>query len=100
MSEFENGYDNAAFLLGSGGVLYLVWLSSTVIGRTIGSAIDDPTRWGLDFAFTAVFLSLLVALWKGKSDLFPWAVAAIVAVLDAHWLPGRWYILLGDWQAA
>jgi len=25
----------------------------------------------------------------------PWIVAAIVAAAAAHWLPGKWYILLG-----
>jgi predicted branched-subunit amino acid permease len=42
-----------------------------------------------------MFLALLVGLWKGKADLLPWIVAALVAVAAAHWLPGKWYILLG-----
>ena len=95
MSEFDKGKRNAAFLLGSGLVLFIAWVGSTVVGRMLGSLVHDPARWGLDFAFTAVFLSLLVGLWKGKSDLLPWIVAAIVAVAVAHWLPGKWYILLG-----
>lgn len=95
MSEFDTGKRNAAFLLGSGLVLYAEWLVSTVTGRVLGNVVHDPARFGLDFAFTAVFLSLLVGLWKGKSDLLPWIVAAIVAVVSAHFLPGKWYILLG-----
>ncbi|GCE24272.1 AzlC family ABC transporter permease [Dictyobacter kobayashii] len=96
MSKFDAGQNNAAFLLGSGLMLYLFWTTSTVIGRTVGNMIvQDPARWGLDFAFTAVFLALLVPLWKGKSYLVPWLVAAGVAVLAAHFLPGKWYILLG-----
>jgi len=95
MGEFEKGEPNAAFLLGSGLVLYVAWLSSTVLGRVLGNVVHDPARFGLDFAFTAVFLSLLVGLWKGKSDLLPWIVAGIVAVVSTHLLPGKWYILLG-----
>ncbi len=95
MSEFDKGKRNAAFLLGSGLVLYGAWLSSTVIGRVLGDVVHDPARFGLDFAFTAVFLSLLVGLWKGKSDLLPWIIAGIVAVVSAHLFPGKWYILLG-----
>jgi 4-azaleucine resistance transporter AzlC len=95
MGEFAKGKRNAAFLLGSGLVLYVAWVGSTVVGRTLGDVVHDPARFGLDFAFTAVFLSLLVGLWKGKSDLLPWVVAAIVAVAAAHVLPGKWYILLG-----
>lgn len=58
-------------------------------------ALNDPSQWGLDFVFTAMFLALLVGLWKGKADLLPWIVAALAAVAAAHWLPGKWYILLG-----
>ena len=95
MGEFAKGKRNAAFLLGSGLVLYVAWVGSTVAGRTLGDVVHDPARFGLDFAFTAVFLSLLVGFWKGKSDLLPWVVAAVVAVTAAHFLPGKWYILLG-----
>ena len=95
MSDFAAGGRDMAFLLGSGITLFVAWVSSTVIGHALGSTIQDPAQWGLDFAFTAVFLALLIGMWKGKSDLLPWAVAAIVAVAAAHWLPGKWYILLG-----
>ncbi|HEY5006018.1 MAG TPA: AzlC family ABC transporter permease [Ktedonobacteraceae bacterium] len=95
MSKFSQGESNAALLLGSGLVLCAAWVSSTVVGRLLGNIVHDPERWGLDFAFTAVFLALLVPLWKGKSNLLPWIVAAIVAVAAAYWLPGKWYILLG-----
>jgi branched chain amino acid efflux pump len=95
MGEFAQGKRNAAFLLGSGLVLYVAWVGSTVIGRTLGDVVHDPASFGLDFAFTAVFLSLLVGLWKGKADLIAWVAAAIVAVAAAHVLPGKWYILLG-----
>lgn len=95
MSDFAKGGRDAGFLLGSGFILYIAWISSAVIGRTVGAWIQNPAQWGLDFAFTAVFLALLVGMWKGKSNLLPWAVAAVVAVAAAHVLPGKWYILLG-----
>ena len=95
MSDFAAGGRDMAFLLGSGMTLFVAWVSSAVIGHALGSSVQDPAQWGLDFAFTAVFLALLAGMWKGKSDLLPWAVAAIVAVAAAHWLPGKWYILLG-----
>lgn len=95
MSDFAKGGRDAGFLFGSGFILYLAWVSSSVIGRTVGAWIQNPAHWGLDFAFTAVFTALLVGMWKGKSNLLPWVVAAVVAVAAAHWLPGKWYILLG-----
>jgi 4-azaleucine resistance transporter AzlC len=86
---------DCAFLLGSGLLLALAWLSGTIIGHLAGAAVKNPAQWGLDFAFVAVFAALLVGMWKGKGDLLPWIVAAMVAVAAAHWLPGEWYILLG-----
>jgi predicted branched-subunit amino acid permease len=59
--------------------------------------IPDPTSWGLDFAFVAVFLALLVSLGQGKDvrALLPWGVAAIVAIATHRLLPGNCYVLLG-----
>ena len=95
MGEFAKGRRDAAFLLGGGLLMWVAWTGSTLIGGVFGSAVEDPARWGLDFSFTAVFLALVCGMWKGKSDLLPWTVAAAVAVAAHHWLPGQWYILLG-----
>ncbi|HLW03378.1 MAG TPA: AzlC family ABC transporter permease [Ktedonobacterales bacterium] len=95
MGYFKAGGRNGAFLLGSSLVLTLTWLGGTVIGHLAGAAVQNPAAWGFDFAFVAVFVALLVGMWKGKGDLLPWAVAAVVAIAAARWLPGEWYILLG-----
>ena len=94
-NELLNGKANGAFLLGSGLLMFVAWLGATLTGRLLGTAIADPARWGLDFAFTAVFVALLAGQWRGNADLLPWAVAALVAVLAERWLPGTWYIVLG-----
>lgn len=70
-------------------------MAATVTGRLAGAAIPDPETWGLDFAFTAVFISLLAGLWKGKGDIPPWTVAAVAALAANHFLPGKWYIVIG-----
>ncbi len=89
------GRGTVAFLVGSGVCSWIAWTSSTLVGRLLGSVIDDPTRYGLDFAFTATFLALLLGMWKGKGDLVPWIVAALVAIAAARILPGNWYIIIG-----
>jgi 4-azaleucine resistance transporter AzlC len=95
MGEFAKGRRDAAFLIGGGLLDLLVWTGSTFVGCAFGGAVEDPSRWGLDFAFTAVFLALISGMWKGSSNMLPWTVAAVVAVAAHHWLPGQWYILLG-----
>ena len=57
--------------------------------------MDDPARWGLDFVFCAAFLALLAGMYRGRSDIPAWIVAALAAVAAARWLPGKWYILVG-----
>ncbi len=98
MGEFARGSRNGAFLLGSGIAAFIGWVGSTIVGQLIGSALNeqDLAKWGLDFAFTAVFIALLAGLWKGKADLLPWAVAAAIAIATYLALPDtKWYIVLG-----
>lgn len=95
MTEFAKGSRNGAFLLGSGIAAFAGWVGATIVGQLAGTALQHPEDWGLDFAFTAVFVALLAGLWKGRRDILPWAVAAVVAIVASVWLPGKWYILLG-----
>ncbi|EGB13673.1 AzlC family protein [Pseudodesulfovibrio mercurii] len=91
----SRGKSDLGFLLGSGLLIWAAWMGATITGRLAGAVIPDPEAFGLDFAFTAVFLSLLAGLWKGKGDIPPWAVAAITALVVHHFLPGKWYIVIG-----
>ena len=95
MREFVRGGRNVGFFIGSGVAIFCAWVGATATGFTIGGAIRDPAELGLDFAFTAVFISLLVGLWRGRRDFVPWLVAALVAVAAARYLPGKWYIVMG-----
>lgn len=95
MGELRSGSRQGAFLLGSGLAIWSFWVVATVVGATAGSVVEDPARFGLDFALTAVFLTIAVELWEGTSTLAPWLAAGSVAVLTQHLLPGRWYILCG-----
>jgi len=95
MGELRSGSGRGAFLLGSGLAIWTFWVLATLLGATAGGVIDDPARFGLDFVLTAVFLTLAVDLWEGRSSLLPWACAAVVAAVSAHHLPGYWYVLCG-----
>jgi 4-azaleucine resistance transporter AzlC len=47
-------------LVGAGVLLYTAWLAGTVAGVAAGGALGDPEDLGLDAAFPALFLALLV----------------------------------------
>lgn len=49
-------------LVGAGGVLWPAWVGGTALGAFGGELIGDPERLGLDAAFPALFLALLVPL--------------------------------------
>lgn len=100
MQELRSGNPTGAFLLGSGLAIWVFWVIATVIGATAGGVIDDPATYGLDFMLTAVFITIAVGLWEGRSDLLPWLVAAGIAVGTSQLLPGEWYILFGGLAGA
>lgn len=77
------GGRDRAFLAGAGLALTLPWVAGTVVGQLAGARLPDPTRWGLDVAFTAALIGLLVPLWRGKIDLLPWTAAGVVSILWA-----------------
>jgi 4-azaleucine resistance transporter AzlC len=90
-----SGRDTAGFFLGAGLLLWFTWLAVSLAGRLAGAAIADPVSLGLDFAFTATFIALLLGMWRGKGDLLPWLVAALVAVATTRLVEGEWHILAG-----
>jgi 4-azaleucine resistance transporter AzlC len=95
MAEAQKGRPSAAYYFGAAILCFTTWAVSPLAGRLIGSFVDDPVKYGLDFAFTATFLALLFGLWKGKLDLIPWGIAALVAIATSMLVPGNWYIVAG-----
>jgi 4-azaleucine resistance transporter AzlC len=74
---------------------YVTWLLATLAGAWLGSAIGDPRALGLDFAFTAVFIVLVVGFWKGRETGIVLAVSGLAAVAVHTLVPGAWYIAAG-----
>ncbi|KKB09492.1 AzlC family ABC transporter permease [Devosia chinhatensis] len=95
VAAMARGGGSVAFLMGGGVLAWVSWMSTNLIGYGLGSTIDDPSRWGLDFAFTATFLALLLGMWRGKGDILPWLVAALAAIATAQHVEGNWHILVG-----
>lgn len=83
------------FLFGGGLCIFFTWFTGTLLGYNLGEFISNPSTYGLDFAFVAIFTALTVNMYKGNSDLIPWTLAALTAVLCEHYLPGKFYIVIG-----
>ena len=95
VAALREGSTRGAYLLGSGVVLWLLWIASTVAGATAGDLVGDPAQYGLDFVVTALFLTLAAGFWEGRESLRPWVAAAAVALAIDALAPGQWYILGG-----
>ncbi len=95
MARFHKEKITPYFLLGGGICVQAAWCGGTMAGHRLGAVISNPEQFGLDFAFVAVFTALVFSFWKGKQDLFPWLVTALLAIATEKLVPGKWYILVG-----
>jgi 4-azaleucine resistance transporter AzlC len=82
ISSRGGGRFDRRLLLGAGLLLYLAWVGGTAVGVAGGQALGDPNDLGLDGAFPALFLALLVPqLVGGRERLAALAGAAIALAL-------------------
>ena len=95
LREREEGRGDAAFLMGSGFVLWLVWIGATIAGHAFGRVLGDPTRFGIDFMLAAFFAAMAVIFVRKSDAILPLVVGAIVAIVVQRLTEGPWYILAG-----
>lgn len=74
------GRFDRGLLLGAGLVLYLTWVLTTAVGAVAGDLLGDPERLGLDAAFPALFLALLVPQVRSRTTLAAALGGAAVAL--------------------
>lgn len=106
MHEYEAGYRDAGYVLGSGVAMFVPWIGGTLVGHLLAGNVPNPAAFGLDFMLVAFAAAIGMVLWRGKSDLWPAAAAGLAGWL-VYWLvPGAWYIvaagiaggLMGAWR--
>jgi 4-azaleucine resistance transporter AzlC len=68
-------------LIGAGATLWISWVGGTLAGGLVGSALGDPNRLGLDGAFPALFLALLVPQVRSRRAVAAALGGAAIAVL-------------------
>lgn len=84
-----------AYFLGLGIPMYVTWNTATAVGAVLGRSFGDPAAIGIDFAFSALFISLLMGFWKGSRTGAVLITSAVVAAAAKHFIPGAWYIVIG-----
>lgn len=84
-----------AYYAGLAGLLYANWVCWTIAGAIVGPAMENPAAWGFDFAFTAIFLGLIVGFWRGRGTAFVMAVSAAAAVMTEAAAGGVWHVIVG-----
>ncbi|HYV87723.1 MAG TPA: AzlC family ABC transporter permease [Candidatus Polarisedimenticolia bacterium] len=84
-----------AYYFGQSLPFWVSWVFWSTMGNILGSTIADPSRYGFDYAFVAVFLVILFGFCRNRSRLIPIVVSAATAVIAWKLLPSVWYIFIG-----
>lgn len=76
--------------------LFVCWQLASVAGTVFGSLIREPEKFGLDFAFPAIFIALALGFWKGARRSGPVLLASAAVAVAVHaTVPGAWYVIAG-----
>jgi 4-azaleucine resistance transporter AzlC len=86
MAQGDRGKARAAFWT-CGLALFLTWNCGTLLGALIGQVIGDPSRFGMDAAFPAAMLALILPALKDKVTLRVALLGAAIAVATTPILP-------------
>ena len=81
------GTFDADRLVGAGIVLWSAWVGGTIVGAIGGEALGDPNRLGLDAAFPALFLALLVSQLTGRGAVTAAILGAAIAIALTPFTP-------------
>jgi 4-azaleucine resistance transporter AzlC len=87
LSRRADGSYDRNFLIGAGMVMYCTWVGGTALGALIGDALGDPKRYGLDAAFPALFLALLVPQVRTRPALGAAVVGGFIALVLIPFVP-------------
>ena len=82
-----DGRFNPRVLLGAGATLYGAWVAGTALGVAFGDVIGDPSTWGLDAAFPALFLALLVPQLRDRRAVGAAVLGAAIALTLTPFTP-------------
>jgi 4-azaleucine resistance transporter AzlC len=87
VSHRGGGRYDGRILVGAGLVLYVAWLAGTALGVVGGSVVGKPESLGLDAAFPALFLALLMGQIEGRRGVVAALLGAAIALALVPFAP-------------
>jgi 4-azaleucine resistance transporter AzlC len=81
LSKRPDGRYDRRLLVGGGLLLYVCWVGGTAVGVLAGDALGDPDALGLDAAFPALFLALLVTQVHSRRALATAVLGGLIALV-------------------
>ena len=76
---FRRGHRDLSYYVTFGAGLWLLWNLGTIAGALLGSGIDRPERFGIDFAITACFVAIVTLSVRHRADVAVALTAALIA---------------------
>jgi branched chain amino acid efflux pump len=80
VSARPGGRFDARVLVTAGLILYVAWVAGTAVGLVTGQTLGDPRALGLDGAFPALFLALVVPHLRTRKAVASAVIGACIAV--------------------
>jgi 4-azaleucine resistance transporter AzlC len=74
-----DGRFDQRILVGAGLTIYGAWVAGTAVGVAFGNVLGDPNSLGLDAAFPALFIVLLVPQLRSRTALLAAGLGALIA---------------------
>jgi 4-azaleucine resistance transporter AzlC len=87
LSRRSDGRYDRRLLVGGGLALYVCWVGGTALGALVGDRLGDPERYGLDAAFPALFLALLVPQVTSRRALAAALAGGAIALVLIPFVP-------------
>ena len=76
---FRRGHRDLFYYAVFSTVLWCSWNVGTLLGAVFGAGVEDPQRFGIDFAITAVFVAIVAVGVRHRADVAVALAAALVA---------------------
>jgi 4-azaleucine resistance transporter AzlC len=81
VAQVGGGRIDRRLLVGAGLLLYPCWVGGTALGVFGGDILGDPKRFGLDAAFPALFLVLLLTLTVSRRAILAAVAGGLIALV-------------------